>query len=315
MKTIRIILALTAWSLFLVRGADAKITEQEFRSQYPSASKQLEEFYAHLTMRMVTENISPQGSKLHSTVIYQSNGDSLRVTRTNHEQADRESVCVISTGLSFRLNKQADQTQYFLQDIRRSRPKEWEESFWLSAPLALAPYGCLGYRVVDWMAEPGFSIQGISEEGDGQDRIVRVDWICVFKDPGETIERAGSFLFLPEHKWVLRECLTGYASKTTRRHCTLEYESNSISKGGFPIIRQSRSWSDTPERREFVEIVRAEEVLIQPAHPSQFQLSSFGIPDQVERKAFDRGWIWLLAGTAGLVLAALLRRIARHRKS
>ncbi len=286
--------------------------EAEFTASYPVASERLEGFYKRLAMRIVTENQSPQETRTRRTAIYESNGDCVRVVRTDHDKGDRELVWVLGTSLSFQLTKQRDQSQYFLADIRRSMPKGWQENFWHSAPLTLAPYGCLGLRVIDWMAEPGFSIHQISEEGKGAERAVRVDWTCVFKDPGETIKREGSFFFLPAQAWVLREFSIGYANRPARMRCLLEYDTRPGHE--FPIIRQSRTWTDTPDRREFVEVVRAEDVLVQSAEAGRFQLSSFGIPDRVSGRAFDRSWGWLLVGTVGLVIAVVLKRMATRRK-
>jgi len=292
---------------------EAASAESEFRTSYPAASERLEGFYTRLSMHIVTENHSPQETRTRRTAIYESNGDCVRVVRTDHEKGGRELVWVLGASLSFELSKQPDQSQYFLADIRRSKPQGWRENFWHSAPLALAPYGCLGLRVVDWMAEPGFSITKVSEEDEEAERVVRVDWTCVFKDPGETIEREGSFFFLPAKSWVLREFLIGYANRPARMRCLLEYEARPSHE--FPIIRQSRTWTDTPEHREFVEVVRAENVRVQPAQQGRFQLSSFGIPDRVTGNAFDRSWRWLLAGTIGLVIAIALKRLAKRSKT
>jgi len=283
MRTQRATLGLTLLLILTsaeARASDPGSAQERFLAEYPAASKKLEDYYEHVKMFFV--KFDKYRGYIYDYELSR-NGDSIRLVELAGKKAGEPFYAyVVDPDLIFKLKQDTANSRYSVTDLGKGSPsdyKSWANVVLSDASLALAPYGAyLPGSIRDLLAEKALKIKSVQESGGGT---IKVDWEGV--EPGLPRSR-GSFTFLPDACWALRDYSIRYVDRKDRRtkqampdlnqYGHIEYQG---SDHGVPIIHKLHTWVGFGDERIPEWSYQVQDISHELVPKDQFTLASFGI--------------------------------------
>jgi hypothetical protein len=255
-------------------GAD-EATLRRFKTEYPAASRKLQDFYSNLRMSG-TESYEKDTKKWE----FRGNGQSLR--SDIHEQDGKSIVYVANAKLSFDLKKSSDSSRYAVTMMGSASPAEFaelERAIRRRTNPANAPFAVLADPIERWFSDKNFRFID-AHEVDGPDgKIIKVDWELLVPDGPK---RVGTYDFVPDGSWALRACEFYFDHKDPAsgqiwhlgQHIVVDYEGQ---KDGTPLVKRLRTWGSGPGGKSPETVWEVTELTPGPVAQAEFELSAFGL--------------------------------------
>jgi hypothetical protein len=287
--------------------ADAKF---DFLSRYEPAVKTLEEFYRHI--RIVGQSTKTNFPALNGTqiekLVFEANGPRLRMESTvieSHQEslpAGLIRVVVANPGSSFYAKKAPQASAFVLKNLTPNSAESDRRIRWVNS-LAAAPYQYRDQTILEFFRMPDVGVASLEETETDGERATTVS----YELPGTA---PGSFVFLPDKAWALREYTIGTGSVRDRK--VIEYAG---AIDGIPLLKRIKAWRDEPDGKWLQEIIEIEEIEPGDVPEDEFALASVGIADVGPEVSRGYGLLLLILGGVTLagatLLLALLRRARR----
>lgn len=250
-------------------------TLRRFKTEYPAASRKLQDFYSNLRMSG-TESYEKDTKKWE----FRGNGQSLR--SDVHEQDDESIVFVANAKLSFDLKKTSDSSRYAVTMMGSASPAEFaelERAIRRRTTPANAPFAVIFDPIITLFSDKTFRFLDAHEEDGPEGKIIKVDWERLVPDGPK---RVGTYDFAADGSWVLRACEFYFDHKDPAsgqiwhlgQHIVVDYEGQ---KDGIPLVKRLRSWGSGPGGKSPETVWEVTELTPGPVAQTEFELSAFGL--------------------------------------
>lgn len=296
-------------------GDDSEL-RQRFLNEYPAAVERIEKAYGSIQLKARCEVPQPDGvDPLVEQHAYYGNGENLRLDMLESGGGERAQVATPTR--NFRLVKNEATSDFVVEELDVSTYKAARESIRLFAKLPYAAFCIFEFPFITFMRDPAFSLISAEEIEHAGRQMVKITWELPDFVPdvpkGEYV--AGGWVILsPDESWVIYESFYNYRINIypdAGIHVVIEYGEE---LDGVPIPTTMTRSSVTSEGRRIAERQETVELITEPASSEEFQLSAFGIPNNVGRGGAQvsryRQLVILLnvALVCGLLVFFLIRR-------
>ncbi len=297
-----------------------------FLAEYPRAFRELEQFYTGCRLQARQRRILEfDRSEVIHSLDFSMNGKLYQVTATPisgfPESAIGEATkLLVSPSGGYELTKFPRSDSWVV--ARGVISSEIVDAVREDVLPVFAPFCIEGQRIVDLMAEPGFSVEEVSKVVRDGRPCVRVSWegISLDKIAGEC-RKYGWILFDPENSWAVLE--SDRAIGTDDQPCiyssrvVVEYQDKK--SDGFPVTAKVTFLKEREAAREKSSEKIYDEITLVPTETpaSEFTLAWHGIEGLSPRSSRLRTGMVIVSiiGVLLLVAALVLRRLGQQRSS